>query len=46
MMQIVIVLFGIVGLIVGVVAIWYLVSLATLWIVGRLFPLTGRRRRD
>ena len=46
MLQIVIVLLGVVGLILLVLAVWYLISLATLWIVGRLFPLTGRRRRD
>ncbi|HVD92719.1 MAG TPA: hypothetical protein VNC21_10570 [Vicinamibacterales bacterium] len=45
MFQVVIVL-GIVGLILVVLAVWYLISLATLWIVGRLFPLSGKKRRD
>jgi len=46
MFQVVIVLLGIVGLILVVLAVWYLISLATLWIVGRLFPLSGKKRRD
>ena len=46
MFQAVIVLLGIVGLIGVVLAAWYLIARATLWIVGRLFPLTGKRRRD
>jgi hypothetical protein len=46
MFQVVIVLLGILGLIVVVLAAWYLISLATLWIVGRLFPLSGKKRRD
>lgn len=45
MFQVVIVL-GIVGLILVVLAVWYLISLVTLWIVGRLFPLSGKKRRD
>jgi hypothetical protein len=46
MFQVVIILLGIVGLILVVLAVWYLISLATLWIVGRLFPLSGKKRRD
>jgi hypothetical protein len=46
MLQVLIVLLGITGLILLVLAAWYVISLATLWIVGRLFPLTGRRKRD
>ena len=46
MFQVVIILLGIVGLILVVLAVWYLISHATLWIVGRLFPLSGKKRRD
>jgi hypothetical protein len=39
------VLLGGVALIGAVIVVYYVVSYAVLWAVGRIFPLGGRRRR-
>jgi hypothetical protein len=39
------VLLGGIALIGGVILVYYVVSYAILWAVGRAFPLGGRRRR-
>jgi hypothetical protein len=43
--RILIALCGLVALIAGVVAIWYVVGFAVLRLVGLLLPLTGRKTR-
>jgi hypothetical protein len=44
--DVVLALLALAGTIALVVAIWYLGSLLVLTIVSKVFPLTGRRRRD
>jgi len=37
---------GLIVLLATTIGVYYLVSFLTLYAVGRLFPLAGRRRRD